>query len=106
MRGPPAEGTEIVRGVVGSLRAGGLGLAQPGEGVVERTEDMRRVNVRRSEEWGVIIVGGRLRERPWRKRNVEEGSALVEGPLERGLKRKQASMFTKVGSPSASVVQI
>ena len=39
----------------------------------------------------------------------EEGDreiGLVEVPLERGLKRKQASMFTKVGSPSASVVRV
>lgn len=69
MRRPPAEGTGMVRvrGVVGPLGSGGWKLAQPDEGV-ERTEDMRRVNVRRSEEWGVIVVGGRVRERPWRKK--------------------------------------
>ena len=36
----------------------------------------------------------------------ERESGPVEVPLERGLKRKQASMFTKVGSPNASVVRI
>lgn len=41
------------------------------------------------------------------QKDLEGESGLVEGPLKRGLiKRKQASMFTKVGSPSASVVPI
>lgn len=47
-------------GRTGGGGSGGWGLVQPGKGV-ERAEDRRRAYVRRSEEWGVIVVSGWFR---------------------------------------------